>query len=41
MVPLSSFVSLGKSVQPNGLQTFQQLNSATLGGRAVPGSHHW
>jgi len=37
MVPLSSFVTLGKSVQPNGLQTFQQLNSATLAGVPFPG----
>ncbi|MBL8790579.1 MAG: efflux RND transporter permease subunit [Rhizobiales bacterium] len=37
MVPLSSFVTLGKTVQPNGLQTFQQLNSATLSGVPFPG----
>ena len=37
MVPLSSFISLGNSVQPNGLQTFQQLNSATLSGVPFPG----
>jgi multidrug efflux pump len=34
MVPLSSFVSVGQTVQPNGLATFQQLNSATF--QAVP-----
>ncbi|MGB8313970.1 MAG: efflux RND transporter permease subunit, partial [Aestuariivirga sp.] len=37
MVPLSSFVSLGQTVQPNGLTTFQQLNSATLSGVPFPG----
>ena len=37
MVPLSSFVSLGQTVQPNGLSTFQQLNSATLQGVPFPG----
>ena len=30
MVPLSSFMTLGQTVQPNSLKTFQQLNSATL-----------
>ncbi|CAN5306912.1 MexW/MexI family multidrug efflux RND transporter permease subunit [soil metagenome] len=34
MVPLSSFVRLDKTVQPNSLATFQQLNSATF--QAVP-----
>ena len=37
MVPLSSFVSIGQTVQPNGLATFQQLNSATLSGVPFPG----
>jgi hydrophobe/amphiphile efflux-1 (HAE1) family protein len=37
MVPLSSFVSVGQSVQPNGLATFQQLNSAMLQGVPFPG----
>jgi multidrug efflux pump len=37
MVPLSSFVSLGQTVQPNGLSTFQQLNSAELQGVPFPG----
>jgi multidrug efflux pump len=37
MVPLSSFVSVGQSVQPNSLKTFQQLNSATLQGVPFPG----
>jgi multidrug efflux pump len=37
MVPLSSFISVGQSVQPNGLSTFQQLNSATLQGVPFPG----
>ena len=37
MVPLAAFVSLGKTVQPNGLATFQQLNSATLQGVPFPG----
>ncbi len=34
MVPLSSFISLDETVQPNSLATFQQLNSATF--QAVP-----
>ncbi len=34
MVPLSSFIRLDQSVQPNSLATFQQLNSATF--QAVP-----
>jgi multidrug efflux pump len=37
MVPLSSFISLGQTVQPNSLATFQQLNSATLQGVPFPG----
>ena len=37
MVPLSSFVSVSQSVQPNGLATFQQLNSAMLQGVPFPG----
>ena len=37
MVPLASFISLGQTVQPNGLTTFQQLNSATLSGVPFPG----
>jgi hydrophobe/amphiphile efflux-1 (HAE1) family protein len=37
MVPMSSFVSVGQTVQPNGLATFQQLNSATLQGVPFPG----
>jgi multidrug efflux pump len=37
MVPLSAFVSVGQSVQPNGLATFQQLNSAMLQGVPFPG----
>ena len=37
MVPLSSFISLGQSVQPNSLSTFQQLNSASLQGVPFPG----
>ncbi|MGQ0485441.1 MAG: efflux RND transporter permease subunit [Hyphomicrobiales bacterium] len=37
MVPLSAFVSLGRTVQPNSLATFQQLNSATLQGVPFPG----
>jgi len=37
MVPLSSFVSVGQTVQPNGLATFQQLNSAMLQGVPFPG----
>ncbi|MGE3831076.1 MAG: efflux RND transporter permease subunit [Parvibaculaceae bacterium] len=34
MVPLSAFVTLDRTVQPNSLATFQQLNSATF--QAVP-----
>jgi multidrug efflux pump len=37
MVPLSSFTSVSKTVQPNGLATFQQLNSAMLSGVPFPG----
>ncbi|MCC7481973.1 MAG: efflux RND transporter permease subunit [Hyphomicrobiales bacterium] len=37
MVPLSSFMTLGQTVQPNSLKTFQQLNSATLQGVPFPG----
>jgi len=37
MVPLSAFVKVGQSVQPNGLATFQQLNSAMLQGVPFPG----
>ena len=37
MVPLSSFTTVGESVQPNGLATFQQLNSAMLQGVPFPG----
>jgi hydrophobe/amphiphile efflux-1 (HAE1) family protein len=37
MVPLAAFSSLSKTVQPNGLTTFQQLNSAMLQGVPFPG----
>src|SRR3982075_2510444 len=37
LVPLSSFASVGQSVQPNALTSFQQLNSATLSGVPFPG----
>jgi len=37
LVPLSSVVSVGQSVQPNALTSFQQLNSATLSGVPYPG----
>jgi multidrug efflux pump len=37
LVPLSSVVSIGQSVQPNALTSFQQLNSATLSGVPFPG----
>jgi len=37
LVPLSSIVSIGHSVQPNALTTFQQLNSAMLTGVPFPG----
>ena len=38
MVPLSSFIKIGESVQPNSLNTFQQLNSASF--QAVPFPGH-
>jgi multidrug efflux pump len=37
MVPLSAFTTVSKTVQPNGLATFQQLNSAMLQGVPFPG----
>jgi multidrug efflux pump subunit AcrB len=37
LVPLSSVVSIGQTVQPNALTTFQQLNSAILSGVPFPG----
>jgi multidrug efflux pump len=37
MVPLSSFTTVSKTVQPNGLATFQQLNSAMIQGVPFPG----
>jgi multidrug efflux pump subunit AcrB len=37
MVPLSAFVRLDQTVQPNGLATFQQLNSASFQGVPFPG----
>ncbi len=37
LVPLSAVASVSTSVQPNGLPTFQQLNSATLQGVPFPG----
>ena len=37
MVPLSAFTTVDKTVQPNGLATFQQLNSAMLQGVPFPG----
>ena len=37
LVPLSSFVTVQESVQPNALTSFQQLNSATLQGVPFPG----
>jgi multidrug efflux pump len=37
MVPLSSFVTVERSVQPTALNTFQQLNSATVSGVPFPG----
>ena len=39
LVPLSTVASVSKTVQPNALTNFQQLNSATLSGRAVPRPH--
>jgi hydrophobe/amphiphile efflux-1 (HAE1) family protein len=37
MVPLSSFMTVSQTVQPNSLGTFQQLNSASLQGVPFPG----
>jgi len=37
LVSLATVVDLSSSVQPNGLPTFQQLNSATLQGVPFPG----
>ncbi|HEX4767387.1 MAG TPA: efflux RND transporter permease subunit [Lichenihabitans sp.] len=37
LVPLSSFATISRSVQPNALTSFQQLNSATLQGVPFPG----
>jgi len=37
LVPLSTFVSVTYSVQPNSLTAFQQQNSATLSGVPFPG----
>jgi multidrug efflux pump len=37
MVPLSAFTAISQTVQPNGLATFQQLNSAMLSGVPFPG----
>ncbi len=37
LVPLSSFATVSRSVQPNALTSFQQLNSATLQGVPFPG----
>ena len=37
LVPLSSIATVGQSVQPNALTSFQQLNSATLSGVPFPG----
>jgi hydrophobe/amphiphile efflux-1 (HAE1) family protein len=37
LVPLSTVATVSKSVQPNGLPTFQQLNSAMLQGVPFPG----
>lgn len=38
MVPLSTFITPVKKVQPNALSHFQQLNSATLQAVMMPGS---
>jgi multidrug efflux pump len=38
MIPLSNIVKIGYSVEPNTLNTFQQLNSATVQGVMVPGN---
>lgn len=37
MVPLSTVVKISRSVAPNSLTQFQQLNSATLQGMMIPG----
>ncbi len=37
MVPLSSFITVSQTVQPNGLSTFQQLNAAMFQGVPFPG----
>lgn len=37
LVPISSFASISQSVQPTALNTFQQLNSATISGVPFPG----
>ena len=37
LVPLSTIVTLGSTVQPNALTNFQQLSSATLSGVPFPG----
>lgn len=37
LVPLSTFVTVTHSVQPNALTAFQQLNSATISGVPFPG----
>ncbi len=37
MVPLSSFATVERSVQPTALNTFQQLNSASISGVPFPG----
>jgi hydrophobe/amphiphile efflux-1 (HAE1) family protein len=37
MVPLSNFATLDRSVQPTSLNTFQQLNSASISGVPFPG----
>jgi multidrug efflux pump len=37
MVPLSNFTTLERSVQPTSLNTFQQLNSASISGVPFPG----
>jgi multidrug efflux pump len=37
MVPLSSFATLERTVQPTSLNTFQQLNSASISGVPFPG----
>jgi multidrug efflux pump len=37
MVPLSTFATLERTVQPTSLNTFQQLNSASISGVPFPG----